>query len=278
MKKTKFDLVVEHILNINEGRKPKKYQKMIIDFDKLESDINGLSDKNPFKKLYTFAINGLKHYGKNQYFTNEEMAEDPKTLPEWEDAIFNAFSGASLSRSEKNRFTERFFNFLKDPDREYFSEFVGKTMEPENKTTESVEQHIFDFINQSENESATKQEVIQYANRYGHDEEEAKKTIEKMVNDGSLREDGDNLIAVSEPSIDDLEPSDSELNTSSDDEVDDLEAFRTDIEDASDDDDAFDGGRAKGKIPDDIAQELGINADDPFGDNDMDLDNLNYKD
>lgn len=276
MKKTKFDLVVEHILNINEGRKPKKYQKMIIDFDKLESDINSLSDKNPFKKLYTFAINGLKQYGKNEFFTNEEMSQDSKTLPEWEDAIFNAFSGASLSQGEKNRFTERFFNFLKDPDREYFSEFVGKTMESEDKPTESVEQHIFDFINQSENESASKQEVIQYANRYGHDEEESKKTIEKMIKDGSLREDGDTLVAVSEPSIDEMEPNESELSDSPN--ADDLEAFRTDIEDASDDEDLDDLKGKKGKIPHDIAQELGINPDDPFGDNDMDLDNLNYND
>lgn len=60
MNKTKFDLMVENILNITEGRKPKTYAKMVIDYNKLEQDINNLSDSNPFKKIYLHALNGLK--------------------------------------------------------------------------------------------------------------------------------------------------------------------------------------------------------------------------
>ena len=54
MNKTKFDLLIENILNVTEGRKPKTYEKLIVDFDKLENDINSLSEENPFKKIYTF--------------------------------------------------------------------------------------------------------------------------------------------------------------------------------------------------------------------------------
>lgn len=253
---TKFDILIENILNITEGRKPKQYNKMVIDFDKLENDILSLSDQNPFKKIYKHAIDGLKQYSDNEYFTNEEMSSEAKTLPEWEDAIFNAFSGQSLSNIEKKRFTERFFNFLKDPDREYFSEFIGNE---KIKNFESMEQHIYDYINGSDDEKATLSDVVAYINRYGHDENEVKDVIEKMVKDGQLEKiDNNTLRTLKDPSLDSNEPDDSELSDNL--ESDDMEAFRDDtLEDETPDE----------KLPDDISRELGIDPNDPFGDDDF---------
>ena len=257
MEKTKFDLLVEHMLNIAEGRKPKQYNKMVIDFDKLENDINNLSDSNPFKKIYLFAIDGLKSYGEGKYFTNEEMSNEAKTLPEWEDAIYAAYYGHSLNKLEKKRFTERFFSFLKDPDREYFSEYVA---EPSfEKAVASMEQHIFDYVSQSDNETTSKEEIVAYIGRSGHDEEEVAKVIDKMVSEGQLEEVDGKYKAVSEPSFDEAEPEESELTKPSD--ADDLEAFRIDtLEDETPE-------RGE-KLDPELAAELGIDPNDPFGDED----------
>lgn len=257
MNKTKFDLMVENILNITEGRKPKTYPKMVIDFDKLEQGVNSLSESNPFKKIYQFALQGLKQYGDNEFFTNEEMSQEAKTLPEWEEALFSAFSGAALSKIEKKTFAERFFKFVQDPDREYMSEYVSE-VEPE-KAVESVSQHIFDYINQADNETASVEEVVAYIGRYGHDESEVKDIIKKMVEDGQLSEVDGKLTAIKDPSLDELDPVDSELGASND--PDDLEAFRDDTLDDEEPD--------SGRLPDDVAKELGIDPSDPFGDEDF---------
>lgn len=257
MKKTNFDILVENILNITEGRKPKTYSKMVIDFDKLEEGINNLSDSNPFKKIYQYAFNGLKEYGEGQYFTNEEMTQEAKTLPEWEESLYAAFSGAALSKNEKKTFAERFFKFVQDPDREYMSEFVAQP-EPE-KAVESVSQHIYDYINQSENETATVDEVVNYIGRYGHDAEEVKDIIHQMVKDGQLSEENGSLTAIKDPALDDIEPDDSEIGGNLD--PDDLEAFRDDVGEDEDPD--------SGRLPDDVARELGIDPNDPFGDDDF---------
>jgi len=258
MEKTKFDLLVEHMLNIAEGRKPKQYNKMVIDFDKLESDINGLSDQNPFKKLYQHAISGLKSYGGDNYFSNEEMSQEAKTLPEWEEAINNAFLGHSLSKLERKRFGERFFNFVKDPDREYFSEYVA---EPSvDKSIASMEQHIFDYVSQSDEESTTKEEIVQYIARYGHDSEEVSKVIEKMVTDGQLIEMDGKFKAANDPS-DDVDPEDADLDKLSTTSEDPTEIFANDrLEDEEDEKGA--------RIPPELADEFGIDANDPFGDED----------
>ena len=266
MNKTKFDLMVENILNITEGRKPKTYAKMVIDYDKLEQDINNLSDSNPFKKIYLHALNGLKEYGEGKYFTNQEMSAEAKTLPELEESLYNAFSGAALSKVEKKTFAERFFKFITDPDREYMSEHVAEVSA--DKHVESVSQHIYDYINQSDDETASIEEVIAYIGRYGHDEAEVKEIIQKMVEDGQLAEVDGKLTAIKDPSLDELEPSDSELGVSND--PDDLEAFRDDtLEDEEPD---------SGRLPDDVAKELGINADDPFGDSDFLASGEKYED
>lgn len=257
MNKTKFDLMVENILNITEGRKPKTYAKMVIDYDKLEQDINNLSDTNPFKKIYLHALNGLKEYGEGKQFTNQEMLADAKTLPELEEALYNAFSGAALSKVEKKTFAERFFKFITDPDREYMSEHVAAVSA--DKHVESVAQHIYDYINQSDEESASTEEVIAYIGRYGHDESEVKDIIQKMIQDGQLSETNGKLTAIKDPSLDELEPEDTELDGSND--PDDLEAFRDDtLEDEEPD---------SGRLPDDVAKELGIDPNDPFGDEDF---------
>lgn len=268
MTKTKFDILVEHILNISEGRKPKQYNKLVIDFEKLENDINGLSSDNPFKKIYQFALNNMKSVGDDS-FTYDELANDPKTLPEWEEAFYNAFHGGSLSNLEKRRFGERFFNFAKDPDREYFSEYVGSVDGGSaDKHVESMQQHIFDYVNQAEKESASKDEIISYIGRYGHEPSEVSDVIAKMVEDGQLRVDGDQYFPQTDPSLDAIDPEDSELTGKVD--PDDMEAFRDDV---SEDEESSDG-----RISDDIAKELGIDVDDPFGDKEFDLDNLTYAD
>ena len=264
MNKTKFDILVEHILLTTEGRKPKTYPKLVVDYDKLEQDINNLSDSNPFKKIYLHALNGLKEYGEGKYFTNQEMSAEPKTLPELEESLYNAFSGAALSKVEKKTFAERFFKFITDPDREYTSEHVAE-VEP-NKHVESVSQHIFDFINQADDESASIEEVISYIGRYGHDESEVKEIVQKMVADGQLAEIDGKLTAIKDPSLDELEPEESELEKTG--EPDDLEAF---VDDTGEDE-APDSGR----LPDDVAKELGIDPSDPFGDKEFSGDNDDY--
>jgi hypothetical protein len=265
----KFDLFVENVLNITEGRKPKKYNKLLINFEKLENDIISMSDENPWKKLYQYALKNMKSIGDDDSFTNEELSNDPKTLPEWEEAFYNSFSGASLSKMEKKRFSERFFNFVKDPDREYFSEYVG---EDSNKPIESMQQHIFDYINQSEDESATKEEIVSYIGRYGHEEEEISSTLSRMVEDKQLRHENGKFYPEKDPSLDSLEPNEDEIE---DNNPDDLEAFRDDsIAYDDDDDDNEDDYR----ISNDAAKELGIDPNDPFGDKELDLDNLNYND
>ena len=266
MNKTKFDLMVENILNITEGRKPKTYPKMSVDYNKLEQDINNLSDSNPFKKIYLHALNNLKEYGEGKYFSNDELTADAKTLPELEESLYNAFTGASLSKLEKKTFAERFFKFITDPDREYLSEHVAE-VEPD-KHVESVAQHIFDYINQADEESASIEEVISYIGRYGHDEAEVKDVISKMVKDGQLAEVDGKLTAIKDPSLDEMEPEDSELGVSND--PDDLEALRDDtLEDEEPD---------SGRLPDDVAKELGIDPSDPFGDNQFVSDNESFDD
>lgn len=256
MEKTNFDLLVEHILNIAEGRKPKQYQKMVIDFEKLESDINALSDTNPFKKIYEFALNGLKSYGEGKYFTNEEMSQEAKTLPEWEKAIYEAYFGHSLTKLEKKRFADRFFSFVKDPDREYFSEYVPATS-PE-KSFANMEEHIFDYVNESESEEGTpKDEVVKYIGRYGHDESEILKVIDKMIQDGNLSEVNGKLTAASEPEFGEEEPE--ELNSKQ--EEDTTEFLKTDtLEDER--------PEKTDHLDPELAREIGIDPNDPFGDED----------
>lgn len=265
MNKTKFDILVENILNITEGRKPKTYPKLLIDYNKLEQDVNNLSDNNAFKKIYLHALNGLKEYGEGKFFTNEEMMEDPKTLPELEESLFNAFTGASLSKLEKKTFAERFYKFITDPDRGYTSEYVAE-IAPD-KHVESVSQHIFDYIDQSDDETSSIEEVVSYIGRYGHDEAEVKEIIQKMVADGQLAEIDGKLTAIKDPSLDELDPEDSDLEKTG--ESDDMEAFRDDTGEEEDPD--------SGRLPNDVAKELGIDPNDPFGDTDFLDDNEDFE-
>jgi len=189
------------------------------------------------------------------------MSGESKTLPEWEEAIVNAYSGQALSSIEKIRFAERFFNFVKDPDRQYFSEYVGEI--PADKRVESVQQHIYDFIHQSESGSASVEEVVQYIERYGHDANEVKDIIQKMVSDNQISNEDNILTVLQDPSLDSLDPEESDLESSGDD----MEAFR---DETGEDEDPESG------ISDDIAAELGIDKNDPFGDEQFLSDNESY--
>lgn len=245
----KFDVLVEELLNLNEGRRPKIYEKFVLDFDKIESDIESMSDSNPFKNIYKFAVNGLKEYAPNQYFTNDEMANEAKTLPEWESSIFSAFSGQSLSNKEKKQFSQRFFSFLRDPDREYFSVYYPEKTDDQKFT--NMEEHIYNFINNSEQESTPKSEVLIYISKYGYEDDEINSVISKMINDGQLAEnDEGNLITIKDPSLDDLEPDDSELS------LDDSESLLDDSE--------VDDSRPEEDPEEDLNDIFGINDDEDF--------------
>jgi hypothetical protein len=261
MNKTKFDLLVEHIIQVSEGRKPKVYNQLTIDFDKLESDIQNMSDSNPFKKIYEYSIRNMKKIDDQRSFTNEEMKEFSKTLPEWEQEIFKSVIDMPILKSEKKKFAERFYNFLKDPDREYFVDQAD--LLDDSVSITSIEENIFNFINQAEEDFSSLAEITTYMLKYGHSESETEKMLNKMVESGQLlKVDGKYATNKQEDNLDNLEPDDTMIDTSEE-----------------EDDGKYDSGLIyKGDAAEDL-KNLGIDdPDDPFGDNDFDIDNWNYGD
>ena len=252
MKKTKFDLLVENIISITEGRKKKVYPKLVFNFNKFQEDINNLED-SPYKALYQYVINKLKQINGKDAFSLEELSSDPKTMPEWEEEFLLTLGG---KENKKEMFT-RLFRFVTDTDRGYFSEQTDSLDSSDigDKPVESIEDHIYNFIKQSSNEDATMDEIVHYISRYGLEEDEIIKIVTGMLKgedggDGKLREEDGKYYCQDDPSLDELDPSDSDLNKDGDD----MEGFKLSDDDAD--------------LTDEY-EELGLNPKDPFDDDDF---------
>jgi len=258
MKKTKFDILFEKVVTINEGRKKKVYPKYTLNVDKLKEDLQNL--KSPFKNFY---ISSLQHV--------ENTGNLPETKPEWENTIMSGFYDKGLSPDEKKMLFKRFWHVLTTPDHSYFVEFDENSVQPEEeKSISSVEEHIYNYIIESDDEAATKEEIKSYISKYGHEEEEVEKIISKMVKDGQLADQDGKLVAVKDPSLDDLEEPES-LNN---DPNDDMEGLRTDEEEGDIDNFTTDSSISH-KIDPELAKDLGIDSEDPWGEKEMLDDNIN---
>ena len=93
-----------------------------------------------------------------------------------------------------------------------------------------------------------------------------------MVKDGQLGEQDGKLVAIKDPSLDDLEEPETFDNNIKDD---DLEGLRTDIESGEGDDYNTDSSISS-EIDPELAKDLGIDSNDPWGEKGM-LDD-NYDD
>ena len=261
MKKTKFDILFEKVVIVNEGRKKKVYPKYTLNMDKLSEDLKNL--KSPFKNFYLQALQHVQSTGNL-----------PETKPEWESTINIGLMNQGLGPDERKLLFKRFWHVLSTPDHSYFVEFDEKaTSEDEPaKSISSVEEHIYNYIIESDDESATKEEIKSFISKYGHDEEEVDKIIDKMVKDGQLGEQDGKLVAIKDPSLDDLEEPETFDNNTKDD---DLEGLRTDIESGEGDDYNTDSSISS-EIDPELAKDLGIDSNDPWGEKGM-LDD-NYDD
>lgn len=258
MKKTQFDILFEKVLTINEGRKKKVYPKYVLNMDKLTEDLKNL--KSPFKNFY---LQALQHV--------QDTGNVPETKPEWESTINIGLMNQGLGPDERKLLFKRFWHVLNTPDHSYFVEYdesASATQEEPSKSISSVEEHIYNYIVESDEESATKEEIKNFISKYGHEEDEIDKIITKMVKDGQLGEDNGKLVALKDPSLDELEAPES-FDGNTDDE---MEGLRTDTE--SGELDSLDSDSAiTHEIDPDLAKDLGINFDDPWGEKEMLSDN-----
>ena len=259
MKKTKFDILFEKVVTVNEGRKKKVYPKYTLNMDKLTEDLKNL--KSPFKNFYLQALQHVQSTGNL-----------PETKPEWENTVNVGLMNQGLGSDERNLLFKRFWHVLNTPDHSYFVEFDenNRSEEESVKSISSVEEHIYNYIVESDDESATKEEIKSFISKYGHDEEEVDKIIDKMVKDGQLGEQDGKLVAIKDPALDDLEEPETFDNNTNDD----MEGLRTDIE--SGDGDIYDTDSSiTSEIDPDLAKDLGIDSDDPWGEKGMLDDNQN---
>lgn len=258
MKKTNFDILFEKVITINEGRKKKVYPKFTLNLDKLTEDLKNL--KSPFKNFYLQALQHVQSTGNL-----------PETKPEWESTINHGFLNQGLGPDERKLLFKRFWHVLNTPDHSYFVEFDenAANQEEQTKSISSVEEHIYNYIIESDDEAATKEEVKAYISKYGHEEEEVDKIINKMIADGQLGEENGKLVAIKDPSLDELEAPESFDNTD-----DEMEAFRTDTE-SGDIDSLNTDSSISHDIDPETAKDLGIDMDDPWGEKGMLDDNYN---
>jgi polyhydroxyalkanoate synthesis regulator phasin len=253
MKKTKFDILFEKVVTVTEGRKKKVYPKYTLNMDKLTDDLKNL--KSPFKNFYLQALQHVQSTGNL-----------PETKPEWESTITVGLMNQGLGPDERKLLFKRFWHVLNTPDHSYFVEFDenAATAEEAPKSISSVEEHIYNYIIESDEESATKEEIKSYISKYGHEEEEVDKIIDKMIKDGQLGEENGKLVAMKDPSLDELEePETFDSNTN-----DDMEAFRTDTE-TGDLDELNTDSSISHEFDDETAKELGINPNDPWGEKEL---------
>jgi hypothetical protein len=266
MKKTKFDMLFEKVLTINEGRKKKVYPKYTLSVDKLMEDLKTL--KSPFKNMYMTALQHVIDTGNL-----------PETKPEWEKTIKSGFYGQSLGEDERNMLFKRFWHILNTPDHAYFVEYDAsqeQNLEAPEKSISSVEEHIYNYIIESDDEAATREEIVALITKYGHEDDDINKIIDKMIAEGELSEQNGKIVAVKDPSLDEIDDSsENMINTDTDS---DLEGLRTDIE--SGDIDEFSSDSAiSHEIDPELAKDLNIDPNDPWGQKGMLDDNLDdYED
>jgi polyhydroxyalkanoate synthesis regulator phasin len=259
MKKTKFDILFEKVVTVTEGRKKKVYPKFTLNVDKLTEDLKNL--KSPFKNFYLQALQHVQATGNL-----------PETKPEWESTINHGLLNQGLGPDERNLLFKRFWHVLNTPDHSYFVEFDENAANEEetSKSISSVEEHIYNYIIESDDESASKEEIKSYISKYGHEEEEVDKIIDKMVKEGQLGEQDGKLVALKDPSLDELEAPET-LDTDSND---DMEAFRTDTE-TGDIDSMNTDSAITHELDDETAKDLGIDPSDPWGEKGLLDDNFN---
>lgn len=257
MKKTQFDILFEKVITINEGRKKKVYPKYTLNLDKLTNDLKEL--KSPFKNFY---ITALQHV--------QATGNLPETKPEWESTINHGFLNQGLGPDEKKLLFKRLWHFLNTPDHSYFVEFDenAAAQQEEEKSISSVEEHIYNYIIESDDESATKEEIKSYISKYGHEEEEVEKIINKMIVDGQLGEENGKLVAIKDPSLDELEEPETFNNSD-----DDMEGLRTD-EETGDIDNLETDSAISHEIDPELAKDLGIDVNDPWGERSVLDDNI----
>jgi hypothetical protein len=263
MKKTKFDILFEKVVTINEGRKKKVYPKYTLNVDKLTEDLKIL--KSPFKNMYLTALQHVIDTGNL-----------PETKPEWEKTINSGFYGQSLGEDERNMLFKRLWHLLNTPDHGYFTEYneSQQVVDSPEKSISSVEEHIYNYIIESDTDSATRDEIISLISKYGHESDDINKVIDKMIAEGELGEQDGKLVAIKDPSLDEID----EPETLNGDDND-MEAFRTDIESGGDIDKIDTDSAISHEIDPELARDLNIDPNDPWGQKEMFDDNLSdYED
>jgi hypothetical protein len=263
MKKTKFDMLFEKVVTVNEGRKKKVYPQYTLDVNKLMEDMKTL--KSPFKNMY---ISALQHV--------VDTGNLPETKPEWEKTIKSGFYGQSLGEDERSMLFKRLWHILNTPDHSYFVEYdpTIENVETTEKSITSVEEHIYNYIIESDDEAATRDEIISLISKYGYEGDEINKIIDKMIAEGELGEQNGRIVAVKDPTLDEIDVDEDLTSFSNQDELDnDMEGLRTDIETGDIDNVDTDSAISHDLDPD-IAKELGIDVDDPWGQKEMLDDNI----
>lgn len=216
----KFDLLVEKLLS--EGRRPKEQKKVVIDFPKLEEYLQQMSDDNPFKGMYNTAVKSLKSIGNGEEFTNEEMAEEPKSPSEWLKQIELAYTGKGIDPAMKKKLAVRFYEFLTDKDRNFIVDYAEQAGAVSLDSTSDVEGKILTFIKVAE-EGTKKEEIYEYAARYDKSEDEVDTILAGLVESGQISLENGVYSGDSEES--DVEPEDSELESDDDGTVVDDDVF-----------------------------------------------------